>query len=104
MLGLRGTSYGREVEALIDTGSSISAVSEEFCEKVRRDGQELVELPTRKLRVVMANQKAACTTGRQIWVEFCVGEMTIEVAAIVVRGLVRELIIGMDALRAYQAL
>ncbi len=84
-------------------GSSISAISEELCEELKRDGQELVELPTRKLRVVMANRKAASTTGRQVWLEFCVEGLTIEVAAIVVRGLVREIIIGMDALRAYQA-
>lgn len=102
-LVLKGTCYGRQVYALVDTGSSISAISEELCEELKRDGQELVELPTRKLRVVMANRKAASTTGRQVWLEFCVEGLTIEVAAIVVRGLVREIIIGMDALRAYQA-
>ncbi len=63
---------------VVDTGSSISAISEELCEELKRDGQELVELPTRKLRVVMANRKAASTTGRQVWLEFCVEGLTIE--------------------------
>lgn len=100
---LKGTFKDVAVEILIDTGANVCAVSQELYERVKKNGHEIEELPSKKLDIRVANGKRIETKSRQIWVEVEVQGVTMEFPAIVIKGLIRPIILGMVGLKMYHA-
>lgn len=100
---LQGTLKNRTVDILIDTGANVSAVSQELYDKLKKEGSGIEELPTRKLDIRGANGKRIDTQSRQIWAEVQVQGMMIEFPAVIIKGLIRPVILGMDSLKMYNA-
>ncbi len=91
------------VDILIDTGANVCAVSQELYEQLKKNGKEIVELPTKSLNLRVANGRRIETKNRQIWVEVEIQRVMIEFPAIVVKGLIRHIILGIDDLKMYDA-
>ncbi|KAK9702034.1 hypothetical protein QE152_g30200 [Popillia japonica] len=85
-------------EALIDTGSTISVVSEEMIKQLKEKGVEIPELPVTNLTVQGATGKIV-KVQRQV---MPIGEQEIP-TLFVVRGLVTPIILGTDWLKKYAA-
>lgn len=84
-----------EYEMLIDSGSEITCISEEFYNDLKKD-RNLVELPVSNIAVYGAVSKKTTTIKKQIQLTIKIGEHEINFPFLVVPGLSTKLIGGAD--------
>lgn len=85
----------RQMRALLDLGSQISAMSESFYKELPLKG-EIKELPVTNFVVLTAIEKKSTTIKRQIFIQIQVENMTTESSFFVVPYLTSEIILSHD--------
>ena len=94
-LTVKGICEGIPVNVLIDTGSVVSIVSEELYERIVKESN-VPELPVRKMYFTMANSKKSSPITKQTYLNVEICNKRFEIAFFVMKGLTRDIIIGMD--------
>lgn len=85
-----------DVLALIDSGSELSCISEEFYDKLVGMGVPIVSLPVVGITVLGATSKRSKKVHQQVFVDVTIGRIRTKAICLVVVNLVRELILGID--------
>jgi transposase InsO family protein len=85
--------------ALIDTGSEISCVSELFFEQVKQKNPNIPVLPVPAITITGAVGTRERTAKQQVLLTVGLGSWTGDIVFIVVPGLIREIILGIDWLQ-----
>lgn len=93
---------GKPVQILIDSGSEVSAVSEQFYFKLKSEHSNLPEFPILKTYVVGADRKKSHPITKQIFVTISHGVFQFDATCLVIKNLAYELILGVDFLRELQ--
>lgn len=88
--------YGKSVNALIDTGSQISGITNELYDSIRKEGGELPEIAIPAIQVQGAFGSRSESTNRLVLIEFKLGSTLVEAPVLVMRRLPRSLILGYD--------
>ena len=84
------------IPALIDTGSEISAIDEEFFERLLAENPRLPVFPMKKCYIVGATKGKSRPITKQAMVDITIGTREVEVVCLVVKNLIREVILGAD--------
>ena len=92
-----------EIKALIDTGSKISCISEDFYRKNSSYFVNCPKLPLPNLQAVGFNGKKSDKLKVQLYLEFSFNSLTVDLNVIVVPHLIRNCILGIDALCKLEA-
>lgn len=92
-----------EIKALIDTGSKISCISEDFYRKNSSCFVNCPKLPLPNLQAVGFNGKKSDKLKVQLYLEFSFNFLTVDLNVIVVPHLIRDCILGIDALCKLEA-
>lgn len=90
--------FGIQIDALIDTGSQVTCVSENLYMKIK-DKTVINELPVNNVQVVSAITKKGTAVRRQILLEMNVGNVRLKYVFLVIPFLTNEVILGNNWLR-----
>ncbi|XP_049790373.1 uncharacterized protein LOC126195782 [Schistocerca nitens] len=85
--------------ALLDPGSSLSAISESFWQQIK--GLGLTELPVTGIKIRTATGTCSKPISREVLLEFNSNEYCFDISCFVVKGLALNVILGMDFLYKY---
>ena len=89
------TIYNKKNWALIDTGSQVSAISEEFYNEIKKS-KKLLELPVANMVVSVAIGKKSTTIKKQTLLQILMDNGTFEFIFLVVPFLTNKMILGND--------
>ena len=89
----------KKVAVLLDSGSEITCVAEDFYLEIKKH-IDLLELPVTNLTVYVAVGKKHTTIKRQVQIGLAIGEYEITHPFLVVPGLSTEILVGVDWLKA----
>lgn len=95
---MRANIAGKEVAVLIDSGSDITCVSQQFYENLLKTGAKIPELPVSNLAVCVAVSRKAISIRKKIYLSARYWKYDIDYTYLVVPGLSAEVIIGADFL------
>lgn len=88
-------------QALLDTGSQVSAMALELFATLESEMIILPTFPVNKVRIVNANKgKSRCVT-KQAYLQFSMNNITFEHPVLLVKDLLYPIILGVDFLQAY---
>lgn len=88
--------YGKSMNALIDTGSQISGITNELYDTIREQGNVLSEVTIPAIQVHGAFGSRSECTNKLVLIEFKLGSTSVEAPVLVMRRLPRSLILGYD--------
>lgn len=88
--------YGRNMNALIDTGSQISGITRELYGSIISENESLPEIAILAIQIQGAFGSRSESTNRLVQIEFRLGSTLIEATVLVMRRLPRSLILGYD--------
>lgn len=88
-----------EWDSLIDTGSEISAISEDLYKRLLDMSPNMATLPVTQGRVVGANGVRLKSLMKQILIEISLGRERYKVILIVIRDLIYPMVLGVNFLR-----
>ena len=88
-------AYNKKIWALIDTGSQVSAISEEFYNEIKKS-EKLLELPVANMVVSVAIGKKSTTIKKQTLLQIIIDNVTFEFIFLVVPFLANKMILGND--------
>lgn len=100
---LKGNIFNEDIDVLIDTGSQISAVAEDYVKKLQLRGFEIPVLPVTNTMVSVAVGASRQRVKEQVLLPFEVNNKLYELSCIVVPKLNKNIIIGCDWLLKYKA-
>ncbi len=89
---------GMSTGALVDTGCTITVVSEKFDEELLAEGKKMRCLPMNGAYVIGATQKRSSPITKQIMINVEIGNQRYEVVALVLKNLLRPIILGTEFL------
>ena len=87
------------VQALIDTGSEISAVSKKFYARLISERIPVPTLPTVRCYVIGVGRKRSKPISMQVLISINIGDMLFDVPCLVIEDLNHDVILGVDFLR-----
>lgn len=89
------------VNVLVDSGSEVTALSEQFYEELKTRGK-IIELPVSNLTVSVAVGKKVTTIRRQIQLTLDIGTLKLSSPFLVVPGLTTNVLVGIDWLTKFK--
>lgn len=92
-----------KIGALIDTGSEITCISEEFYDENKAYFKEVMELPVRGVQVMGAIGRKSGRIKKQIFPTMKIGDICVDLNFTVVPGLIKTIIVGTDTLDMWKA-
>lgn len=98
---INSTCEGIEARALIDTGSEVSAISEEFHLKLKKNLINLPELPISKCFVVGVGKKRSSPITRQVLLTLSLNLDHFDATCLIVKNLGYDVVLGVDFLKEY---
>lgn len=89
---------GKNVSVLIDSGSDITCVSQQFYEELAKTGVNIPELPVSNLAVCVAVSRKSVGIRKKVYLSARYGKFDIDYTYLVVPGLSADVIVGADFL------
>lgn len=97
------THNGTLTKALVDTGAEISIVSEEYVMSLEeRNKVEIPTFPLSRTYITGVNQKRIGPIKKQVMLTLNIGDKEYECVFLVVKGIVYDIILGLDFLVEYE--
>ena len=85
-----------ETWILIDCGSEVSGISENFFDKLVKKGFQLDKLPVVGISVTGALGRKSKKINKQVYLELQFGDMTLGITCLVIPDLVSDILLGVD--------
>ncbi|CAH1724058.1 unnamed protein product [Aphis gossypii] len=92
---------GEPIEALIDTGATISVINKELADQIIRTNVEIPVLPISSVQISNAVGRKICKVSKQLFCSCDIGDRQIFINFIQVENLNERAIIGADVLNQY---
>jgi len=94
---------GETIEALIDTGASISVINKELADQVLKTNAEIPILPMSSVQISNAVGRKICKVSKQLFCSCTIGDKQLFINFIQVENLNERAIISADVLNQYNA-
>lgn len=100
---LECTIEDERVQALVDTGATISVINKELADQLLKRNQEIPVLPINSVQISNAIGKKICKVSKQLFCSCQIGDQQVFINFIQVENLNERVIIGADVLNQHNA-
>jgi len=94
---------GEPIEALIDTGATISVINKELADQLQKNNSDIPVLPVTSVQISNAVGRKICKISKQLFCSCYIGDRQIFINFIQVENLNERAILGADILSQYKA-